>query len=57
MGNISEKIWGEDQNTHFMLNNNLLFQNLAVYDVQLKYMVETDWPQMTDVIRRMRFAC
>ena len=52
MGNTSEKICGEDQNTHFMLNNNFLFENLAVQYFMLIDMVETDWPQMTDVKRR-----
>ena len=44
--NISDKIYMENQNIHFMLNN-LFSENLAVYEIMWKIMVKFDRSQMT----------
>ena len=44
MRNISDKIYRESQNTHFMSN---IFFNRAVYEIKCKNIVESDRPQMT----------
>ena len=42
------------QNTHFTFNNFFFSENLAVYEIMWKNIVEQDRPQMT--IWRMRIA-
>ena len=54
MRNVSDKRCTEPRNTHFMVNN-FFFENLAVYEIMWKNIVERGRPQMT--IWRMRFAC
>jgi len=46
MRNASDKHSGENQNTHFMLNN-FFSENRAVYEIMWKNMVEPDRSQMT----------
>jgi len=55
MKNVPHKSCGENQNTHFMFNNFLFFENRGVYEIMRKNTVEPDRPQMT--IWRMRIAC
>ena len=55
MRNVSDKSCRENQNTHFIMFNNLLFENRAVYEILLKNTAEPGMPQMT--IWRMRIAC
>ena len=55
MRNDSDKSCTENQNTHFVFNNFFFFENLAVYEIMWKNMVQPDRPQMT--IRCMRIAC
>jgi len=52
MRNISCESCREDQNTHFMFSN---FENLAVYEIMWKNIIESGRPQMT--IWCMRIAC
>jgi N-acetyl-beta-hexosaminidase len=54
MRNVSDKSWTENQNTHFMFNNEVFPENRAVYEIMWKNMVERDRPQMA--IWRMRIA-
>jgi len=44
----------ETTKTHFMFNN-YFFENLSVFEIIWRYVVEPDRPQMTT--RRMRIAC
>jgi len=53
MGNVLDKSYRENQNTHFLFND--FFANRAVYEVMWKNIVEPGRPQMT--IWRMRIAC
>jgi len=46
MTNISDKICRENQNTHFIFNK-FFPENLAVYEIIWKNMVEEDIPQIT----------
>jgi len=43
---MSEKSCSGNQNTHFAFSNFFL-ENLAVYEIMCKYMVEPDRPQVT----------
>jgi hypothetical protein len=45
MGNASDKLRRENQNTLFLFNN-FSFENLAVYEVMWKNVVEPDRPQL-----------
>jgi len=40
MGNVSDKTYGENQNTRFMINNFFFPENLAVYEIMLIRIVE-----------------
>ena len=44
MGNVSERSYIENQNTHFIFNN--FFENHAVYEIMWKSVVEPDRSQM-----------
>jgi len=56
IGNVSEKLCIENQNTHFNFNNFLFpFIYRAIYEIMWKNPVEPGRPQMT--IWRMRVAC
>jgi hypothetical protein len=55
MRNVSDKSRRENRNTHFMFSN-ILFENLAVYDIMWKKSVEPKRPQIKK-IRRIRIAC
>jgi len=46
MRNISDKIFGEIQNAHFMFNN-FFSENRAAYEIMWKNMVEADSPRRT----------
>jgi len=52
--NVSDKICRENQNTHFMFNNDF-FENRAVYERMWKNILELDRPQMT--VWHTRIAC
>jgi hypothetical protein len=54
MRSVSDERCRENQNTRFVLNS-FVFENLAVYEIIWKNILEPDRPQMT--IRRMRTAC
>ena len=54
MRNVSDKSCRENQNTHFMFNN-FIFENLAVYEVMWKNIVQPERKQMT--LWHMRVAC
>jgi hypothetical protein len=47
MGNVSDEICRENQNTNLMLNKSLFFENCTVYEIICKNMIETDGPLMT----------
>jgi len=53
MRNISDKIYRESQNTHFV--RNFFFENRSVYEIKCKNIVESDRPQMTKW--HLRVAC
>ena len=53
MRNISDESCTENQNTHFVFVT-LFSENRAVCEKIWKNIVESDRPQMTTVIRRMR---
>ena len=53
MRNISDKLCGESQNTHFMFSN--FPKNLVVYEIMSKDVVEPEKPQMA--MWRMPVAC
>ena len=54
MRNVSDKIFRENQTTHFVFNNFFsLPENRAVYEIMWKNIAETDRPQKM----RMRIAC
>jgi hypothetical protein len=55
MRNVSDKRCGKNQNAHCIFNNIFVFENLAVYEIKRKNIVERGRPQMT--IWRMRIAC
>jgi len=42
MRNVSDTICRESRNTHFMFNNIFFFENLAVYEIMWKYIVDQD---------------
>jgi hypothetical protein len=42
--NVSHKSYREAQNTHFTSNNFFFFENLAVYEIMLKTIVEPGRP-------------
>jgi len=46
MKNVSGKVYGEDQNTHFMFNN-IFFENSAVYEKMWKNEEKPGRPQLT----------
>jgi hypothetical protein len=52
---VSDKSYRENQDTHFVFNNNFFFQNRAVYEITWKNTLEQGRPQMK--IWRMRIAC
>ena len=47
IGNISDKICREYQNTHFMFNKFFFNENRAVYETMRKNMAESGRPQIT----------
>jgi hypothetical protein len=47
MRNVSDKICRENQNTHFIFNSPRPPENLAVYEIVWKNIVEPGRPQMT----------
>jgi hypothetical protein len=51
---FSHRSYREAQNTHFASNNSFFFENLAVYEIMLKTIVEPGRPQMT--VWPMRFV-
>jgi hypothetical protein len=53
MRNVSDKSCRENQKTHFMFDN-LFVENLTVFEIMCKNILEPDRPQMT--IWRMRIA-
>jgi len=55
MRNVSNKIFRENQSTHFMFNHFFFKENRAVYEIMWESAVETKRPQVT--IWRMRIAC
>ena len=55
MRNVSDKSCRENQNTHFVSINFFFFENLAVYEIMGKNVVEHGRVQMTKW--RMRIAC
>ena len=46
MRNVSDKSCRENQNTHFMFSNFFL-ENLSVYEIMSKNMLEPERPHMT----------
>jgi len=56
MSNVSDKSYGENQYTHFVISILFFsFANRAIYETVRKNIVELGKPQMT--IWRMSFAC
>jgi hypothetical protein len=53
---VWDKSSRENHNTHFLFNN-FLPENRFLYEIMWKNMVQSDKPQTTNVIWRMRFAC
>jgi len=53
--NVSDKIYRENQSTHFVFSNFFFLENLDIYDIMWKNIVEQSGPQMT--IWRMHIAC
>jgi hypothetical protein len=45
MGNVSDKICSENQNTHFAFNISFHLQNRAAYEIMLQNIVERGRPQ------------
>jgi len=54
MRNVSNKCCRENQNTHFVFNNNFT-ENRTIYKIMWKNMVQPDRPKMT--IWCTCFAC
>jgi len=46
MKNVSDKIFRDNQNMHFMFNN-FFSKTCAIFEIMWKNMVESDKPQMT----------
>jgi len=46
MGNVSDKSYRENRNTHFRFSK-FFFFNCAIYEIMWKNIVEPDRPQMT----------
>ena len=55
MGNVSDKSCRENQNISFVFVNGLFFENLTVYKIMCKNIVQSDGPQMA--IWRTRIVC
>jgi len=55
MRNVSDKSYRENQNTRIVFSNFFFSDNLAVYEIMWKNIVEGGRPQMT--IRRMCIEC
>jgi hypothetical protein len=51
--NVSDKICGENQNTHFMFK--IFSRKRSLYEITWKRSIQPDRPQMT--IWRMRITC
>ena len=55
MRNVSHKSCRDNQNTHFVFSNFFFLENLVVYGIMWKNIVEPDRPQTTK--RLMRISC
>jgi len=54
MKNVSDKVYGEDQNTRFIMFNNIFFENRTVYEKMWENREEPGRPQLT--IWRLRIS-
>ena len=55
MRDISDRIWSENQKTHFIFNN-FFSENRAVFEIMWKIVVEVERPQMKILCMRVTFS-